>query len=576
MSKIDIGKLKSSVDSAMTELAAFREKRKDLISSYVGENYGHNDGNVRRTPLNMLELAVNTYTYRLASGTPKADVTTRYNELKPSAETLRLALDYLCENIHLGKTLNRIIVDALFSMGIAKVGINDSREMIRGFTEESGQPFVEAVSLDDFVYDTSAKNFDECQFFGNRLFVDLEALKKSGNYKNLDQVFSATEAGVRGESTLNEMSTGRRRSLSEYRDRAIIWEIFLPFENMIVSTNEDLTTIIREDEWTGPRNGPYHFLQFNYVPDNIMPLPPASLWLDIHNVANGIWEKLFDQAKRQKTILPFDGGSVEDAKRIQASGDGDVVHVNNVGKFAEVSFGGPRQETMALGLQLESIFSRYAGNLDIAGGLSPQGKTATQDAILNQNSSTRFEHMANKLTDFVSGIMKDLAYWMWTDPNINLPLVKRPVKFVELKVNFNEREKKGEFLDYNFSIVPYSMNPKTPEQRVQEVIQLLQALYQPYAQLFAQSGVQLDVQALMKFLSEASGIPELNSILSFGNPVVGPVNTDNTSVDKPPTHSVYERINRPGASYEQQTNSLAQRMMGRIQPSENTAGRQML
>src|SRR5207253_10472217 len=49
--------------------------------------------------------------------------------------------------------------------------------------------------------------------------------------------------------------------------------------------------------------------------------------------------------------------------------------------------------------QLKQLFSSQAGNLDIMGGLSPQSKTAHQDAMLNQNSSQSIADMQDATVD---------------------------------------------------------------------------------------------------------------------------------------------------------------------------------
>lgn len=581
-SKFNLGRLHDAVMDSYRELGSFRDNRSKFIKLFAGREYGANV-DVQETPVNMIEMATSIYCYRLSANSPRAIVTTAWSELRPHADTLRLALDYLCEKIDLSRTLRKVVKDSIFGVGIVKVGINDTAELIRGFSAEGGQPFCEVVSLQDFVFDTTAKRLEDCQFIGNRMIVDAEALlaaERAGQYENVDQLMKnerdrLDDGGVRA----SEMTTDDGSVREPYRDRYSLWEIWLPFENLMITTDEDMSVVLRVQDWNGPRRGPYHLLYFSDVPDNVMPLPPAALWSELHIFANEMWRKIFRQARRQKSILPFASGSSRDAERIQAAGDGDVVRVDDAQSFAELRFGGPDHQITSLAGIIEPIFSRVAGNLDTAGGLGALADTATQEAIINQNTAARFTQMAEAVRMFVRDILHSLAWWMWTDPYIHLPLVKRLGKHVELNVTFDEREKKGELADYTFDIVPYSMSPQTPTERFKTLVNVLQGVYQPYAQLGLQQGVQLNLQEVLRMCSDYLDLPELNRVLTIGDPphdmsMIGHGRQQNTPlVEKPPTHSVYERVSRSAHGYGDQMERFARAMAGEnLQDKEKAIG----
>lgn len=562
---IDIGRLHDAVHDSYRDLQKYRVKTAMFIRQYAGKEYADNE-TVPENPVNQMELAVSIYSHRLAANAPRADVRTEYMRLRPYAETLRLAVDYLSQKLNLKRTLRDVVTDALFGMGVVKVGINDTEELIRGFSVEGGQPFAERVSMEDFVFDTTAKDWNHCQFIGNRFYVDGESLKaaaKNGIYENVDRITEAGNGPSMGSGELRsaEMTGGLQTDLSRYRKRYLLWEIWLPFENRIVTLDEDLDNVLKVQEWTGPRTGPYSVLSFNDVPDNILPLPPAASWVELHIFINEMWRKIFRQARREKSILAFAGQSEKDAERIRNAADGEVARVDNIRDLMEARFGGPDQQLLGLATGLDPVFSRIAGNLDTAGGLGAMSPTATQDAILNQNSSSRFDRMVQRVSEFTSDVLKALAWWMWTDPYIQLPLVKRIGDTIELEVTFDDRMKKGEFLDYNFQIVPYSMVNRTPEQMFQSVVQVIQSLYQPFAELAMQQGVQIDMRELFRMAGRCLDIPELNGVLSIGEPMTPPSGGE-ASVDKPPTHSVYERISRPAAGYQSQMNAISRAAMG--------------
>lgn len=564
--KIDVGRLRDAVNSANNDLKKFREQREAFVSEYSGKEYAGNDRRAE-TPVNMMELAVGIYMHKLAANRPRASVTTKWARLRPSAELLRLALDYVGDGLRIGDTIRCALKDAMFGMGVVKIGINETDQRMRGFSVDGGQPFVERVSMDDFVFDTTARDWKHCQFIGNRFMVDAEAFDnaaKAGIYKNANRVNDASTGHYDGSGRTSDISTGGNKDLSRYRRRYILWEIWLPFENVIVTLDETLDNILKIQDWSGPRSGPYCILSFNDVPDNILPLAPAALWVELHVVINELWRKIFNQARREKKITTFTGGSEADAERVRNAGDGEVIRTDSLKDVQEVIYGGPDQVLAAFATTLDPIFSRMAGNLDVSGGLAPMGSTATQDAILNQNSGTRFESMARSLNEFAGEVMKSLAWWLWTDPYIDLPLVKRIGRTVEIEVSFNERSKMGDLFDYELEIVPYSMSPKTPQEKYQSIVQVIQMLYQPFAEMCMAQGVTLDIQALFKMAADALGLSDLNSVLSIGEPAEPAKSLDSheAGVQKPPTHSVYERVSRSATNHGNEMNEISKAFMG--------------
>ena len=138
-------KLGDAVRDAFKDLEEYRAKSTQFIRLYAGKEYAMNDLELE-SPVNSMELAATIYSYKLSSGIPKAMVTTEYTKLRPAAETLRMALDYLCDGIHLHDTIEEIVLDALFGFGIVKVGINSARNL-KGFSTSKASPRREASRL---------------------------------------------------------------------------------------------------------------------------------------------------------------------------------------------------------------------------------------------------------------------------------------------------------------------------------------------------------------------------------------------------------------------------------------------
>ena len=106
--------------------------------------------------------------------------------------------------------------------------------------------------------------------------------------------------------------------------------------------------------------------------------------------------QLVREAQRYKVVGRTRGVDSEDAERIRAASDGEIVGVDNPEAIQEKMFGGLDQRNFAFMLQIKQLFSWQAGNLDLMGGLGAQSETATQDQLLHASASQR---MAGRLDE---------------------------------------------------------------------------------------------------------------------------------------------------------------------------------
>jgi len=567
---MDIKKLKESINTSRQQLHSFRTNRYDAIRQYVGNHYSE-DGATDRVPVNFIELAANIYTQQLAARSPQALVTTDIKHLKPMAYTFELALNKLCEDIGLGETLREVVIDALFSVGIVRVGLERKATVkIENHDIDVGQPFAEPVSLDDWVHDTTATRLSQCQFMGHRYRVLLDDLKESDMFKNTFDLQPSEKTGINehGDTKVDSLSHGAKAGVEEYQDRIDLWDIWLPFENKLITivAGDGDDRVIRETEWDGPDSGPYRILSFGIVPGNIMPLAPSALWMDLHDLANRMFRKLGRQTERQKTILGVQAGNENDGERIKNANDGDTIPMDNPEKAREYRFGGIDQPSLAFLLQVKDLFVYLGGNLDSLGGLAPMADTLGQDQLLAQNASKRVVDMQDKVILFTKEIIESLGYYLWNDPLIELPLYKRVPGMEEISVptNFNMDHEQGLFYEYNIDIEPYSMQHQSPQMKLQTLTQVFAQFIAPFAPMMAEQGINIDFESLMKIIGKYSNVNELNDILEFA----GPSMFDRPPVGRMPekmggtTKHISERVNRPGATRHGKDAAMAQALLG--------------
>ncbi len=568
---IKFERLLSAVEWSVRQLDEPRKHRVRAVRQYVGSHYAQG-GADRCVPTNLLELAVTIYVQNLAARAPRVAITTSVDHLKPFARNMKLALDQVPGEIGLASTLRRAVVEAIFGLGVCKVGLCSSGHAVLG--HDAGEPFVDLVSLDDYFVDMSAKSRAGIQFEGNDYWLGIDAARAlhDGDASSVEPD-EHTVHGERGEQRAEGISTNEGGD--SYGDKVWLRDVWLPETRELLTYGVKGRKIFRKIFWDGPEHGPYHVLGYTDVPGNLLPLPPASLWVDLHELANSMFRKLAKQAEAKKTVAAFSGGNDEDVDTLKQASDGDGVKYTGQ-KPEMLAVGGIDAPTLAFYLQVKDQFNYIAGNLDALGGLSPTADTATQDKLLSSAAGARMDRMKAGTLSFARDIFEALAWYEWTDP-VRKRTISKPVEGTDivLEREWSEETREGDFLDYNFDVDPYSMEESTPTTRLQKVGQVLERFVFPALPMIQQQGGQLDYRKLMELVARLSNVDELRGLINFGEPVQGEPQQggDANPVLKPAnTTRTYERVSRPGATRAGKDDAMSRILMGAgVQSSEAAA-----
>lgn len=566
---VDFEKLRAAVEWSVRQLEAPRKKRVEAIRQFVGSHYADN-GAEKRVPTNFLELAVTIYTRQLAARAPRAMVTTASRALRPFAKNMELALNQLSEEIDLGATLRRSVIEAMFSWATVKVGIASSGVTVLG--HEYGEPFVDLVSADDHFVDMSAKSRSGIQYEGNDYWIPVEDARDMWEGKASEiEPDDHTVIGANGEERAEGVSTGEGADI--FAERVWLRDVWIPRVNKLITYGVKSLKVFNIVEWDGPKVGPYITLGFSDVPGNLLPLPPVALWRDLHELGNSLFRKLGRQADSKKTIAAFQGGNDDDVEALKRANDGEGIRYNGQ-KPEEITVGGIDAPTLAFYLQCRDLFSYFAGNLDSLGGLAPMTETVGQDKLLTEAASARIKAMGEATIDFAKKIQGALAWYEWTDP-VRQRKLEKPVKGTDIsvRVNWSPETRDGDFLDYNFDIDAYSMQDDSPSIKLQKIGMALERFVFPVLPMVQQQGGQVDFQKLIELVAELGNVPELTDIIRFQNSDELPPAAANQSQPetKMPQHTTrtYERVNRSGATRHGKDDVMSRLLMGgNVQPAE--------
>lgn len=510
-SGIDFGRLADAIRSSRRYLRHFRQKRRDVVLHLGGSHYSEESR--LRTPVNLIGLYVDIVTRSLVPRSPRVLLTTFEPEAKPVAKAMQ---DWLNDQlVNVTDVFERWVMDALCGLGILKVGLaRPSESQAFGYEVGAGQPFLDVVDIDDFAFDIGCTRLSHAAFVAHRVRLPLDGLKQEYPKAKI----SAVPYRRVDDSEERTDSIGRTE-LIELEDMATIWEVYLPRSRMVVvlSENEDIDVEpLDVKEWMGPPTGPYYFLGFGTIPGNPLPKPPLFDLLDLHVSANRLVSKMLRQAERQKNVTPVRSASMPQVQEFINASDGDVVRFDG-DPPVEVSIGSPNRDVGAIADMARQLFSWRAGNLDIMGGLRTMGRTATQDSILNENSS---KSLADKQMVMIRELTRAISAFAWFWYHHPTAVMKTEVRVQDYTYTRVLNPLTGSGLRRNIpwdkmrlSIDVYSMVPLTPEERAARVVETLRGVILPLAPAFAQSGMSINPQAVLKMLAQYRNMPEIEEIM---------------------------------------------------------------
>lgn len=536
---VDMLRLREAMEWSARQLLPTRERDADARMMYAGPRFGQARAR-SRNPLNMLRMAVNVWTRQLVSQDPKAIVVTRSQELQTAAYELELAINHLLKEIRFGATLTEVVQSAIFTMGIMKIGITSKyMSEASGFTADGGQPYAEPILIEDWLHDMNARRKEEWDWCGNRYRIPYDIIMQNPEYdkaakakldpEGTDYAFDTMMAG-------GDLGGGASRSMArvsggtdsigrtEYRKHVELWDVYLPGDNLLVTFSAQADSkplFVRE--WEGPEEGPYPILAFHGVPGSIIPTAPAQDLYEMQEMLTRLFIQLGRQANRQKTLTIVDGRAAADGtgENIMDAEDGQVIMTNHIDGVKEFHTGGVDPGNFQFVVWLREMMSYLGGNLDSMAGLSQQGKTLGQEELLKASSSEMLRDMQSKVAFFTKQTIKDLGYWLYTDPLIRLPLVKQIEGLGAIPFEYGPEKREADFYEYNFDVQPYSLQSQAPAQRLQFILRIFNEMILPLSPQLGEWGMIPDIRRLVELVSKYSDTPEIANLISSQQPLQG-------------------------------------------------------
>jgi hypothetical protein len=579
-------RLLKAIRNSRNALEPFRRVRRRLIKDYVGSWYSEN-GAENKTLVNLINQTARIYTIALAANNPQVLVSTPNLDNIPFARRFEINLNKLISDMSLETTFRAILLDAFFCLGCGVVMMRDTDTRFHGLLEseedvwlDPGEPWFNRVSLDDLILDMPAKELTKMRYCGHRYRADFQKVMDEPGYdkKVKDQLAPTSREHHDSAGTARGMASDHGSAEDDdLKDMIWLMDIWIAENNSIVTMacDQDLPPLI-EREWVGSQSGPYKFLSLGETPDNVIPTSPAINLKGMHDLQNRLHRRMEEDSDAQRTVNVYPAGMEDDADRLRTAQRNSWQRGKSPEQIKQFSMGGVDQRDMALATFLQGEYDRFAGNLQAMGGLGAQASTLGQEELIHGNVSRNVADMRMAVVTFASDCILDLGRLMWEDQTLELhSSMEVGNTGIRVKADWTPDLRRGNFEDYEFRIEPYSMVFKTPEQKLQELFQVLREIA-PLWPMFQASGATLDAQAIVDEIARLKNRPEFKRFISFATPADMLGGDQNTVRQSPVTSRETVRRNVPSGGTEQaRANTLIRDLMAGGNSSVNPQQRAM-
>lgn len=542
------------VEHSRMKLDDVRDSRRRLLDRAKGSEWFPSE---ERVPLNQMAQQEMAILQHLAGGSPRALVVSGGEGSEAAAYEQTLALNKVAERLNMRRKFRRLVQDALYGMGICRIGmVPDRKVSIREtFPEldeegeiEIGRLEMKVISLESWVHDCQADNIEEVEFCGHAYWVNKEDI---GSY--LPGV-SVSDLVLEEKRWIDEQGHEMAGAISHgvdgegqdsYRDKYWLWDLWIPGSNQLVTTPVNGTgEIANVREWKSRPGGPYLFLYYRELPDQAIPISIMADVALVHDSLNSTFRKLIDQTRETKTVLGFKPGHEDDAGRIRDSKSREIIQMRDPTAVQEFNFNGPSQELLAMLLQTRELASIIGGNTDVLAGLGVQAPTATQEQMVTAQAGGKIQLHEVDTADFQVEVFEALR-WFLMHEQVEPISITKEIEGTDIKIpsTFESQNVPGRFDSYLMQIEPYTETYKAPEQRFQALLGLWERLIMPGVQLGVTDSTP-DMDALMEIAAQYLDMPEVRQLLRPVQPEEQP--TTGEARQSPTTTRNYVRRSAPG------------------------------
>ena len=567
------GRLLQAVKTSREAWRPFTRIAKELIRDHVGSWYKGRPGGARyKTLVNLINQTARIYTVALAANNPKVKCVTSEPSQWAFAKRYQVGLNKLISDMQLDATFRAVVLDAFFCIGCVVVQMRDSsKTKFHGLLEseediwlDPGEPWVNRVPRDHLILDMAVRELSKMRYCGHIYRADFEKVMDEPGYSKAakDHLAPTSKKQVDDAEFAQDIATGGAVDDDELKPMLWLMDLWVAENKSVVTFALDVDTPpLIERDWEGTQGGPYKFLGLGLVPDNLVPVSPASNLKGLHDLANRNYRKMERQADSQRTVNVYARGAEEDAIRLRNAKTEEWVGLRNPKDITQVSMGGVDQGLQGFQKGVEEQFNAMAGNVRAMGGLGQQASTLGQEEIIQENVSRIEADMHLAVMGFAGEVCTDLGYLMWNDQALEIRAsVQVEGSNIHVDSSWTPDRRVGSIEDYDIQVIPYSTVFKTPSQELSELFATLERIA-PLWPMFQASGATLDAKELLEQIADLLDRPELKRIITFAVQTDELGGDQNTIRQSPITSRENVRRNVPTGGTPESRSSIMQQVL---------------
>jgi|GEM_PF-1101348 len=538
-------KVQEAVHRGVKRMHNFRAARLMFLRNYVGQYYDRASGEVGTEALGLIFNAIRALVPHIVMNFPHFNLRSPYLAMQDYGELLGLAIDQHSIKIDVKSKYRRGLVDSIFTLGVWKTGLAQSNSLYAIDPDDridGGTVYTEVVDFDNFVVDPNSREhlFADARFLGDRIYISRQKLLDSGLYKNdlVERLPRVDSMHARDHAYELSMQGIQIDENFEMEDIVEVIELWVPAARATVTVpgSREVTfeDFLRVDDFYGPDEGPYTLLALTPpVPGNPLPIPMVGVWNDLHILANKMAKKIVDQALRQKDIVTYRRAAADDAQEMLDAQDGESIACDDPDGVAVKSFGGQQNSNEVHLSQLQAWFNYMAANPDALAGLGMNTGSATETRVLAGNASVGLEDMRDMMYSAAAAEGRRRAWYFHTDPLIEIPLVRRkpmpaqyvpgmngplmvtPAQIVEEQVLLTPEARRGDFIDFVFSVEPESMGRRDSRTRFAQALDFATKILPAAAssaQTMALLGIPFSAKEFIVRMAKDAGIDWMDQV----------------------------------------------------------------
>lgn len=516
-------KMYDAIDAADERAEPFRRFKEEAVRELTGRFYNHDDGQQR--PMNLIARNILTLQAHLAHRNPKHTVETDFLPLRGEAQVRGILLDEISKELDRIRITRLQLLSAMLGpYAITKIGLRAGDDMVKinGKEYNPGQTYIQAIDLDDHIFDHQARCLEEMQWEGHRYRVSKQIALECGLFD------PAVIESLPGAEYDTEASGRRRRSdkiskQAEDRDMEAVEMIelvdiaFYGEGTTIIATlpgtNHASSDYLLINEFQGPMRGPYERLEFLPLPNQAYGLPPVSLMREQSEAMNKLFAKMVDQILRTKRMLVGNRASRDDLDTVQDAEDGQVAEVDDVDSLKNVDFGGLSQDFPEFAQQLGAWSNMQYVNIDLATGQSGGTDKATIYQGMSSNLNVLIDDLQNTHEQYETRVSEQLHWYLDTDPLRTRGGTMRMPGGETLQVVFDPMTKRGQYQDFTTKIQYGSMLRQDPQVKAQNLKNLMDTMMESM-QLTMATGGAWNSTAVARIFSHYMGFEELDEVIN--------------------------------------------------------------